>query len=120
DGVIGGGWVLAYRGRARRGGYALGEHTGEDTGRPARGKRHDDADRTIGIGPAVGACGLRPLLRGGRPHHQRRHHCKRDPTTVMASFSQSNLMPVSLITFSQRRASLRMKAENSSGVLVTG
>src|SRR6516164_10252082 len=38
---------------------------------------------------------------------------------VMASFSQSNLMPVSLITFSQRLASLRMKAENSSGVLVT-
>jgi len=39
---------------------------------------------------------------------------------VMASFSQSNLMPLSLITFSQRLASLRMKAENSSGVLVTG
>jgi hypothetical protein len=39
---------------------------------------------------------------------------------VMASFPQSNLMPLSLITFSQRLASLRMKAENSSGVLVTG
>ena len=39
---------------------------------------------------------------------------------VMASFSQSNLMPLSLITFSQRLASLRTKAENASGVLVTG
>src|SRR5262249_20502407 len=38
----------------------------------------------------------------------------------MESFSHSELQPLSLITFSQRPASLRMKAENSSGVLVTG
>src|SRR5262249_14267892 len=96
---------------------ALGDHAGEDVGGSARRERHHESDRPTGIGLGV-------ILRGSRQYREQRRH-ERDRIELHgvphnSNCPQSNLMPLSLITLSQRSASLRMKAANSSGVLVTG
>src|SRR5260221_6696905 len=111
----------------------LAEHAGEDVGRPARGKRHDDADRSIGIAVAVrGSLGNRV---GEREHADEACEAGTRADRGAASSQaedeahdvlrhccalQSYFMPVSFTTADQRCASLRMKAENSAGVLVAG
>src|SRR5262249_181442 len=109
------------------------EHAGEDVGRPARGKRHDDAHRPIGIAPAVrGSLGSRV---GDREHADKAYEARTRADRAAASSQaeddahdglqlccalQSYFIPVSFTTADHRCACLRMKAENSAGVLVAG
>ena len=74
---------------------------------------HDDLDR-------AGGKGVRSLLGGWEPIASPDNNASAIKRAFMASCFQSTLMAVSFITFPQRSASLRMKAENCSGVLVTG
>src|SRR5262249_25889072 len=92
--------------------HLLADQAREHVGGPAGGERHHDLDRAAGEG-------LRALPRGGGSRQQR-EQSRRDRASVHGVLPYSTLMPVSLITFSQRAASMRMKAANASGVLVTG
>src|SRR6516164_1729334 len=112
---------------------ALAGDAHEDIGRSARRERHDDADGSIGIALAVGGpLGSRV---GDREHAD--EACEAAPRADRAAAStqaedeahdvlrlrralQSYFIPVSFTTTDQRCASLRMKAENSAGVLVAG
>src|SRR5262249_31971441 len=98
-----------------------------------RGKRHDDADGPIGIALAVSGClGNRV---GDREHADQAYEARTRADRAAASSQaedeahdglqlccalQSYFIPVSFTTADQRCASLRMKAENSAGVLVAG
>src|SRR5262249_6062703 len=133
DRGIGAGLVLDHHRLAPYLAHALADNASKDVGRPARGKRHDDADRAIGIADAVrSSLGSRA---GDREHAD--EACEtgtRADSAVVSSQAedeahdvlrpccalQSYFIPVSFTTADQRCASLRMKAENSAGVLVAG
>src|SRR5215468_9421536 len=133
DRGVGAGLVLDHYRLAPHLAHALAEHAGEDVGRPARGKRHDDAHRPIGIAPAIrGSLGSRV---GDREHADKAYEARTRADRAAASSQaeddaqdglqlccalQSYFIPVSFTTADQRCASLRMKAENSAGVLVAG
>src|SRR5262249_45107431 len=132
DRGIGAGLVLDYHRLAPHLAHALAEHADEDVGRPARGKRHDDADRAIGIADAVRSS----LGSRARDREHADEACETGTRADSAVSSQaedeahdvlrlccplqSYFIPVSFTTADQRCASLRMKAENSAGVLVAG
>src|SRR6516165_6880130 len=112
---------------------ALADDAHEDVGRSAGRERHDDADGSIGIAVAVGGS---LGSRGGNCEHAD-EACEAGTRADRAAASnptedeahdvlrpccalQSYFIPVSFTTADQRCASLRMKAENSAGVLVAG
>src|SRR5262249_60737900 len=104
-----------------------------EAGGRARGTRDDDADRASGIADAVGgSLGSRV---GDREHADEACEVGSRADSAVVSRQaedeahdflrlccplQSYFIPVSFTTADQRCASLRMKAENSAGVLVAG
>src|SRR5262249_3592287 len=94
--------------------HPLSDQACDDIGRPARRKRHDDADRPIGI---IFCVRVERRLRPRVPDHHREGD-RADDDASRHRHGQSSFMPTAWMTLARVSACERMKAANSSGVLL--